>query len=56
MTAQTIKRAFERAIPKEKEYKVRRWAAANAYTLIFIVIMFVLTWILMVFLRVKESI
>lgn len=55
MTTQTIKRAFERAIPKEKEYKVRRWAAANAYTLIFILVMFVMTWVLMVCLAIKEG-
>lgn len=49
-----IRRVFE-MIPAEKEQRIRRWAATNAYTLIFIAAFFIVTWVLMFILFMKET-
>lgn len=33
---------------EEREHKLRAWAARNAYTIVFLLLMFTITWIILV--------
>lgn len=44
-----VKHLMERAVGVVPEQRIREWAASNAFTLIFLVVMFVLTWALLVY-------
>ena len=45
----TVRRIFELVIPEAKEDRLRAWASEHAYTLVFISVMFVVTWGLVIF-------
>jgi hypothetical protein len=50
-----VRHIFERMIPQEKEMRVRRWAASNAYTLIFVSILFVVQMIVLLMILANEG-